>query len=198
MTQPPRRCTIMWTGADRRARTAARTIPTRGALVMKTTRAAAALSLLPLMLAGCGRRERPADALATATPIKHLVIIFGENISFDHYFATYPVAANPPGEPAFTAAARHAGRERPRGRPADPQPQPHQPAQRRAGEQPVPPRPHPGRHGRPVARLHRGAAGVRRRRRRPLSRATPARACRAARRVLHAGRGDGRTTTATP
>jgi phospholipase C len=30
----------------------------------------------------------------TATPIKHLVIIFGENISFDHYFATYPIAAN--------------------------------------------------------------------------------------------------------
>src|SRR3989442_1621354 len=30
----------------------------------------------------------------TATPIKHLVIIFGENISFDHYFATYPVALN--------------------------------------------------------------------------------------------------------
>ncbi len=30
----------------------------------------------------------------TATPIKHLVIIFGENISFDHYFATYPAADN--------------------------------------------------------------------------------------------------------
>ena len=30
----------------------------------------------------------------TTTPIKHLVIIFGENISFDHYFATYPVASN--------------------------------------------------------------------------------------------------------
>jgi phospholipase C len=30
----------------------------------------------------------------TATPIKHLVIIFGENISFDHYFATYPEALN--------------------------------------------------------------------------------------------------------
>jgi phospholipase C len=30
----------------------------------------------------------------TTTPIKHIVIIFGENISFDHYFATYPVALN--------------------------------------------------------------------------------------------------------
>ncbi len=46
----------------------------------------------------------PAEAAATATPIKHLVVIFQENVSFDHYFATYPNAANPPGEPAFTAA----------------------------------------------------------------------------------------------
>jgi phospholipase C len=38
------------------------------------------------------------------TPIRHLVVIYDENISFDHYFATYPHAANPPGEPAFTAA----------------------------------------------------------------------------------------------
>jgi phospholipase C len=38
----------------------------------------------------------------TATPIKHLVVIFQENISFDHYFATYPHAANPAGEPSFT------------------------------------------------------------------------------------------------
>ncbi len=40
---------------------------------------------------------------ATATPIKHLVVIFGENVSFDHYFATYPHAANPSGEPRFVA-----------------------------------------------------------------------------------------------
>jgi len=40
-----------------------------------------------------------------ATPIQHLVIIFGENISFDHYFGTYPYATNPPGEPAFVPAA---------------------------------------------------------------------------------------------
>lgn len=39
----------------------------------------------------------------TATPVKHLVVIFPENISFDHYFGTYPVAANPPGEPFFKA-----------------------------------------------------------------------------------------------
>ena len=40
---------------------------------------------------------------ATATPIKHLVVIFDENVSFDHYFGTYPYAANPAGEPVFTA-----------------------------------------------------------------------------------------------
>ena len=39
----------------------------------------------------------------TATPIKHLVIIFGENRSFDHYFGTYPNAMNPKGEPQFHA-----------------------------------------------------------------------------------------------
>ncbi len=36
-----------------------------------------------------------------ATPIQHIVVIFGENISFDHYFGTYPTALNPPGEPPF-------------------------------------------------------------------------------------------------
>src|SRR6187397_304758 len=41
---------------------------------------------------------------STATPIKHIVIIFQENVSFDHYFATYPNATNPPGEPAFHAS----------------------------------------------------------------------------------------------
>ncbi|MPW21593.1 phospholipase [Paraburkholderia sp. CNPSo 3157] len=47
-------------------------------------------------------KNRP-DEVHTATPIKHLVVIYGENISFDHYFATYPHATNPSGEPAFNA-----------------------------------------------------------------------------------------------
>ena len=41
--------------------------------------------------------------VASATPIKHLVVIFNENVSFDHYFATYPNAANLPSEPMFHA-----------------------------------------------------------------------------------------------
>ena len=40
----------------------------------------------------------------TATPIAHVVVIYQENVSFDHYFATYPVALNPQGQPSFTAA----------------------------------------------------------------------------------------------
>jgi phospholipase C len=56
---------------------------------------AAAMTLLPASPAF-------ADG-ATATPIQHLVVIFQENVSFDHYFGTYPNALNPPGEPAFHA-----------------------------------------------------------------------------------------------
>ncbi len=65
------------------------------------------------VLAACGSSDdTPAasslsvqNAAATATPIKHVVVIYGENVSFDHYFATYPNATNPTGEPVFTAAA---------------------------------------------------------------------------------------------
>ena len=71
---------------------------------MKRIPAAASLAGIALALAACGGGDAPPDALATATPIKHLVVIFDENISFDHYFATYPVARNPRGEPTFAAA----------------------------------------------------------------------------------------------
>jgi phospholipase C len=40
---------------------------------------------------------------APTTPIEHLVVIFDENVSFDHYFGTYPHAANLAGETPFTA-----------------------------------------------------------------------------------------------
>ncbi|MFF0149093.1 phospholipase C [Amycolatopsis sulphurea] len=45
----------------------------------------------------------PASWLPTLTPIKHVVVIFGENVSFDHYFGTYPNATNENGTP-FQAA----------------------------------------------------------------------------------------------
>ena len=41
------------------------------------------------------------NKLPTKTPIKHLVVIFNENRAFDHYFGTYPNAANVEGEPLF-------------------------------------------------------------------------------------------------
>jgi phospholipase C len=80
-----------------------------------------ALSLTStLVLSGCSTgvsSNPPGNGNANTTPpvvitpttasaaIKHVVVIFGENISFDHYFGTYPNAANTPGDPVFTAAA---------------------------------------------------------------------------------------------
>jgi phospholipase C len=54
-----------------------------------------------------GRQGRGhlADGRRTVTPIRHVVVIFGENVSFDHYFGTYPQAAGTDGQ-SFTAS-RH-------------------------------------------------------------------------------------------
>src|SRR5271155_2446166 len=43
------------------------------------------------------------NAPAPATPIQHVVVIFPENESFDHYFGTYPNAMNLSNEQPFTA-----------------------------------------------------------------------------------------------
>jgi phospholipase C len=48
--------------------------------------------------------NQPTQADPSARVIKHVIVIFGENISFDHYFGTYPFALNPKGEPAFYPA----------------------------------------------------------------------------------------------
>ncbi|HEY8736538.1 MAG TPA: alkaline phosphatase family protein [Candidatus Dormibacteraeota bacterium] len=47
----------------------------------------------------------PGTDTGAVTPVQHLVVLYQENVSFDHYFATYPHAANPPGEPAFDPSA---------------------------------------------------------------------------------------------
>jgi phospholipase C len=58
-----------------------------------------------LMLPGPIEAQSQTTAPPTTTPIQHVVVIFQENVSFDHYFATYPVAANNiPSEPSFPAA----------------------------------------------------------------------------------------------
>ncbi|MDQ0118683.1 alkaline phosphatase family protein [Pseudarthrobacter sp902506025] len=62
--------------------------------------AALAASTLTAGLVGFGAGPAKAGATpdSTATPIKHVVVLFQENVSFDHYFATYPNAANTAGE----------------------------------------------------------------------------------------------------
>jgi phospholipase C len=64
---------------------------------------AAAITLAPVTPAFADKNKQKDKNGDTTTPIKHLVVIFGENVSFDHYFATYPDAENGPGEPEFNA-----------------------------------------------------------------------------------------------
>lgn len=86
-----------------------------------TGAAALAVSTLTAGLLGFG--AGPASAgdkhAGTATPIKHVVVIYGENVSFDHYFATYPNAANTAGEAqqgtGTPAAAFTAAKDTPKG-----------------------------------------------------------------------------------
>jgi phospholipase C len=69
------------------------------------------LGALVLFACGLGLGVRPrqccaADAQAIPqTPIRYLVVISESGASFDHYFGTYPMAANPGGEPSFTPPA---------------------------------------------------------------------------------------------
>ena len=61
--------------------------------------AASAMTLLPMYPASAQTKH----SSSTSTPIKHVVVIFQENVSFDHYFGTYPHAFNLPGETPFHA-----------------------------------------------------------------------------------------------
>jgi phospholipase C len=55
-------------------------------------RAVSALAIISICVGpAMARPER--DDSSTATPIQHVVVIFQENVSFDHYFASYPNAA---------------------------------------------------------------------------------------------------------
>ena len=49
--------------------------------------------------AQAGSSDGAASPASTRTPVKHVVLIFQENVSFDHYFGTYPSAANTDGQP---------------------------------------------------------------------------------------------------
>ncbi len=81
----------------------------RPTLAFLAVLAAAGTSAVAVQAASAGSARhshvsRRGVSSSTATPIKHLVVIFQENVSFDHYFGTYPYATNPAGEPAFRAA----------------------------------------------------------------------------------------------
>jgi len=64
-----------------------------------------AIAAVTALITAFGPGAAPAFAAPnvakTATPIRHLVVVFQENVSFDHYFGTYPFATNPSGEPRF-------------------------------------------------------------------------------------------------
>jgi phospholipase C len=61
---------------------------------------ATAVSAVILIVPGAsaGRPATHGRGSETATPIKHVVVIYQENVSFDHYFGTYPHAANTDGQ----------------------------------------------------------------------------------------------------
>src|SRR4051812_4449091 len=63
----------------------------------------AAACAAPALRAQQEASREPARSATTRTPIKHLVILFQENRSFDHYFGTYPRARNLYGENPFRA-----------------------------------------------------------------------------------------------
>jgi phospholipase C len=66
----------------------------------------AAVTAVAAVSVGVGVGSAPGKAApTTTTPIQHLVVIFQENVSFDHYFGSYPNADNPAGEPQFQASA---------------------------------------------------------------------------------------------
>jgi phospholipase C len=60
----------------------------------------ALVASLPGLAEASGIPDRPpVVGSGTTTPIKHLVVIFQENVSYDHYFGTYPFATNTSGQP---------------------------------------------------------------------------------------------------
>jgi hypothetical protein len=59
-------------------------------------------SLTPISLTN---KSNILNNTTTATPIEYLIIIFQENVSFDHYFGSYSHAENLDGEIPFYASS---------------------------------------------------------------------------------------------
>ncbi len=79
-------------------------VPRRTVALLLALTTAVGPTAMPAFAASKPAPKVTKPAPPTATPIQHLVIIFNENISFDHYFGTYPNATNPAGEPKFKAS----------------------------------------------------------------------------------------------
>jgi len=60
-------------------------------------------AMTTLAIGAAGPRAEDGRDGRDGNPIRHVVVIFQENITFDHYFASYPMAANRAGEPSFIA-----------------------------------------------------------------------------------------------
>jgi phospholipase C len=82
--------------------------PSLGPCVATVAAAATALALTSAFTSPAFAQEAP----ETATPIKHLIVIFQENISFDHYFGTYP-SAQPNSDESVYFGKPKAGTPRP-------------------------------------------------------------------------------------
>jgi phospholipase C len=66
------------------------TVAATAAIVLVTTQASSAKVI-------------PDHSSNTTSPIKHVVVLFDENVSYDHYFGTYPSATNAAGTPFHPA-----------------------------------------------------------------------------------------------
>jgi phospholipase C len=66
----------------------------RGGMAVKVLRALATAATAALAVAPPPRAAAQAQDAQTTTPIKHVIVIVGENRSFDHVFATYQPRAN--------------------------------------------------------------------------------------------------------
>ena len=122
------------------------------------------LSILTVEMLVFGLMIHPPAAQAQSpnsiTPIQHVVVIFQENVSFDHYFGTYPNATNPQGEPAFTAAANTPSvNGLDDWRRFDDQQSEYECRQRRGRDESLPAGPLAGRNLRSESQLHAGANG---------------------------------------
>jgi phospholipase C len=65
------------------------TVADRQARLYRSTAVGVAIALLGIGVAGSASRADPGAAMTTASPIKHVIVVIGENQSFDHVYGTH-------------------------------------------------------------------------------------------------------------